>query len=75
MKDCSFNLCQNYKGEETQFTRIVFPGHRKHRTSFLLSSLVSFLSDDGTIGSAIGIAKVKDPAEPAKLEVSIESKE
>ncbi|XP_012711000.2 apolipoprotein Da, duplicate 2 [Fundulus heteroclitus] len=28
------------------------------------------LLDDGTIGSAVGTAKVKDPAEPAKLEVS-----
>lgn len=42
----------------------------------IVSCAFSFLSDDGTINSIVGSAKVKDPAEPAKLEVSFyESKE
>ncbi|XP_038151899.1 apolipoprotein Da, duplicate 2 [Cyprinodon tularosa] len=36
----------------------------------VISVLNSELLDDGTINSVVGSAKVKDPAEPAKLEVS-----
>ncbi|MEQ2284647.1 hypothetical protein AMECASPLE_023697 [Ameca splendens] len=36
----------------------------------VIGVLNSELLDDGTISSAVGSAKVKDPAEPAKLEVS-----
>ncbi|CAG5896516.1 apolipoprotein Da, duplicate 2 [Menidia menidia] len=36
----------------------------------VIGVLNSELLDDGTVNTAIGTAKVKDPAEPAKLEVS-----
>ena len=35
-----------------------------------LALYLTFYSDDGTTNSIVGSAKVKDPAEPAKLEVS-----
>lgn len=37
----------------------------------ILNSLLTLIySDDGSVFSIVGSAKVKDPAEPAKLEVS-----
>lgn len=35
-----------------------------------LLCFVSLCSDDGTVNGIVGSAKVKNPAEPAKLEVS-----
>lgn len=33
-----------------------------------------FISDNGTVNAIVGSAKVKNPAEPCKLEVSFNSK-
>lgn len=46
---------------------------RKNLTMLIKSfSSFFFISDDGTINSIVGSAKAKNPAEPAKLEVSFD---